>query len=223
MNLLVEQRLSSIPSSSKSQTPSSPLSDQNDMNNSSSTATAAAAASSLVLKIKRQAAREQQHGSDSSSTSSRMAEDDGEQEEDTADTSNHSRSSSQMQRSTKRPNSNSTVRRPSSPAFNGKQASKRSVTIDNNNNDLPSHLEESSRTKRFKSNDSNVRTTYSLSRCRSDVKKRFLASVCFMKQSSSSKVDASVETVSVGLATEPDHLGPCEPVCYISFNLISSR
>ena len=44
-----------------------------------------------------------------------------------------------------------------------------------------------------------------------------------MKQSSSSKVDASVETVSVGLATEPDHLGPCEPVRYISFNLISSR
>jgi len=30
-------------------------------------------------------------------------------------------------------------------------------------------------------------------------------------------VDASVETVSIGLATEPDQLGPCEPVCLLFF------
>lgn len=46
---------------------------------------------------------------------------------------------------------------------------------------------------------------------------------CFLKN----KVDACVETVSIGLATEPDQLGPCEPVCrhhrrrLISINPIS--
>jgi hypothetical protein len=49
----------------------------------------------------------------------------------------------------------------------------------------------------------------------------FCFSFCFLKQSSTTKVDASVETVSIGLATEPDQLGPCEPVCLFSFNLIS--
>ncbi|UJR22784.1 hypothetical protein I4U23_025816 [Adineta vaga] len=86
----------------------------------------------------------------------------------------------------KRPIPNSTTRRPSSPAFNGKQqVTKRSMTIDNNNNDLTPNLDDSSLTKRFKQDDLN--------------------------QSSSTKVDASVETVSIGLATEPDQLGPCEP------------
>ncbi len=45
-------------------------------------------------------------------------------------------------------------------------------------------------------------------------KKRYFF-FCFLKQSSSTKVDASVETVSIGLATEPDQLGPCEPVCFL--------
>lgn len=37
--------------------------------------------------------------------------------------------------------------------------------------------------------------------------------VClFVFQSNTKKVDACVETVSIGLATEPDQLGPCEPV-----------
>ena len=49
----------------------------------------------------------------------------------------------------------------------------------------------------------------------------YISFVCFIMQSSSTKVDACVETVSVGLATEPDHLGPCEPVCCFSLNPIS--
>ncbi|CAF4732852.1 unnamed protein product, partial [Rotaria socialis] len=86
----------------------------------------------------------------------------------------------------KRPSTNQTIRRPSSPAFNGKQQStKRSVTIDNNNNDLNPNIDDMSSKKRFKQDDLN--------------------------QSSTTKVDASVETVSIGLATEPDQLGPCEP------------
>lgn len=49
-------------------------------------------------------------------------------------------------------------RRSSSPAFNGKQqATKRSVNIDNNNNDLSSQPDENSMTKRFKSDEFNVR------------------------------------------------------------------
>lgn len=80
-------------------------------------------------------------------------------------------------------------RRPSSPAFNGKkqqqQSTKRSAIIDNNNNDLTSNIDENSTTKRFKQDDLN--------------------------HSSTTKVDASVETISIGLATEPDQLGPCEP------------
>jgi hypothetical protein len=52
---------------------------------------------------------------------------------------------------------NASTRRPSSPAFNGKQqTTKRSVTIDNNNNDLPSHVDEISATKRFKSDNCHV-------------------------------------------------------------------
>jgi hypothetical protein len=53
-------------------------------------------------------------------------------------------------------------------------------------------------------------------------KKRYFYFFCFLKHSSSTKVDASVETVSIGLATEPDQLGPCEPVCrfFCSLNLI---
>jgi hypothetical protein len=49
------------------------------------------------------------------------------------------------------------------------------------------------------------------------IKKKRYFFFCFLKQSSSTKVDASVETVSIGLATEPDQLGPCEPVCLLFF------
>ena len=49
-------------------------------------------------------------------------------------------------------------RRSSSPAFNGKQqTSKRSVNTDNNNNDLSSQPDENAMTKRFKSDEFNVR------------------------------------------------------------------
>ena len=57
----------------------------------------------------------------------------------------------------KRPIPNSTTRRPSSPAFNGKQqVTKRSMTIDNNNNDLTPNLDDSLSMKRFKQDDLNV-------------------------------------------------------------------
>ncbi len=72
----------------------------------------------------------------------------------------NSRSSTNIQRlkRTSIPNT-ITTRRPSSPVFNGKQqqqATKRSVTIDNNNNDLTSNIDDISSTKRFKRDDSNV-------------------------------------------------------------------
>ena len=50
-------------------------------------------------------------------------------------------------------------------------------------------------------------------RRRRERKKRKLFLLFFFKHSSTTKVDASVETTSIGLATEPDQLGPCEPVC----------
>ena len=55
-------------------------------------------------------------------------------------------------------NNTTPTRRPSSPAFNGKQqqATKRSVTIDNNNNDLTPNVDDISSTKRFKRDDLNV-------------------------------------------------------------------
>ena len=57
----------------------------------------------------------------------------------------------------KGPIPNSTTRRPSSPAFNGKQqVTKRSMTIDNNNNDLTPNLDDSLSMKRFKQDDLNV-------------------------------------------------------------------
>jgi len=178
MNLLIEQRPTTLTSSkSQSQSPSPPpshqqqseLSNENDMNNSSSS-------SSLVLKIKRHSTKQQQQQqqtNDIHSNSSHMSEED-----------NHS----PVPR-LKRTSISNTIatRRPSSPAFNGKQqqnTAKRSITTDNNNNDLTSNVDEISSTKRFKREDLNH---------------------------SSSKVDACVETVSVGLATEPDQLGPCEP------------
>ena len=110
------------------------------MNNSSSS-------SPLVLKIKRQTTKQQTHN-DFNSDSSHMSEED-----------NNSRSTTNIQRlkRTSIPNTIAT-RRPSSPAFNGKQqqATKRSVTIDNNNNDLTSNIDDISSTKRFKQDDLNV-------------------------------------------------------------------
>ena len=99
-------------------------------------------------------------------------------------------------------------RRSSSPAFNGKQqTSKRSANIDNNNNDLTSQPDENAVTKRFKSDEFNVRVGSVIF---------FIIFFIFLVFQSSShptkKADASVETVSIGLATEPDQLGPCEPV-----------
>ncbi|CAF0721418.1 unnamed protein product [Rotaria sp. Silwood1] len=175
MNLLIEQRPTTITSSKSQQHQQSQISNENDMNNSSSS-------SPLVLKIKRHTTKQQQQQNNSISTSSHMLEDD-----------NNSRSTTNNQRFKRTSITNTTAtRRPSSPAFNGKQqqqqqqqATKRSVTIDNNNNDLTGNIDDISLTKRFKRDDSN--------------------------HLSSSKVDACVETVSIGLATEPDHLGPCEP------------
>ncbi len=57
--------------------------------------------------------------------------------------------------------SNSSTRRPSSPAFNGKQQStKRSIVIDNNNNDLTPNIDENSSIKRFKQDDLNVSKSF---------------------------------------------------------------
>ena len=106
----------------------------NDVNNSFST-------SSLVLKIKRQ---KHEHQLDRTSF---MAHEDQHQ-----------------QQRLKRTNPISSIRRPSSPAFNGKQqqqqqqsTTKRSVIIDNNNNNLTSNSDENSSTiKRFKQDHFNV-------------------------------------------------------------------
>ena len=148
MNLLIEQRPTTLTSSkSQSQSPSPPpshqqqseLSNENDMNNSSSS-------SSLVLKIKRHSTKQQQQQTnDIHSNSSHMSEED-----------NHS----PVPR-LKRTSISNTIatRRPSSPAFNGKQqqnTAKRSITTDNNNNDLTSNVDEISSTKRFKREDLNV-------------------------------------------------------------------
>lgn len=149
MNLLIEQRPTTLTSSkSQSQSPSPPpshqqqseLSNENDMNNSSSS-------SSLVLKIKRHSTKQQQQQqtNDIHSNSSHMSEED-----------NHS----PVPR-LKRTSISNTIatRRPSSPAFNGKQqqnTAKRSITTDNNNNDLTSNVDEISSTKRFKREDLNV-------------------------------------------------------------------
>jgi len=134
MNLLIEQRPTTI--SSKLQQQQSQLSSQNDVNNSLSS-------SPLILKIKRQTTKQQ---IDLSSISLPMTNED----------KTNSRVTMNNQR-LKRPNSNSTTRRPSSPAFNGKQqATKRSMTIDNNNNDLTPNIDDSSSKKRFKQDDLNV-------------------------------------------------------------------
>ena len=88
--------------------------------------------SPLVLKIKRQ------KNVQDTSISSPMANEDNNQ---------------RLKRSTP----NSSTRRPSSPAFNGKQQlTKRSVIIDNNNNNLTPNIDENSSTKRFKQEDLNV-------------------------------------------------------------------
>ncbi|CAM2710265.1 unnamed protein product [Rotaria socialis] len=164
MNLLIEQRPTAITSNIQQQ-----LSNQNVVNNSLSS-------TPLILKIKRQTTKQQSNHT--SSTALSMANDDN-------NNNDNSRLTTHNQR-LKRPSTNQTIRRPSSPAFNGKQQStKRSVTIDNNNNDLNPNIDDMSSKKRFKQDDLN--------------------------QSSTTKVDASVETVSIGLATEPDQLGPCEP------------
>ncbi|CAF0815063.1 unnamed protein product [Adineta ricciae] len=176
MNLLIEQR-STILTSSKSQQQSQ-ISNENEMNNSSSPS------SPLVLKIKRHTAKHQQPH-DFNSPSSHMSEE---------DNNSHSITTNiQRLKRTSLSNNTTPTRRPSSPAFNGKQqqATKRSVTIDNNNNDLTPNIDDISSTKRFKRDDLN--------------------------SSSSAKVDACVETVSVGLATEPDHLGPCVLVVNVTW------
>jgi hypothetical protein len=134
MNLLIEQRPTTI--SSKLQQQQSQLSSQNDVNNSLSS-------SPLILKIKRQTSKQQ---IDLNSISLPMTNED----------KTNSRVTMNNQR-LKRPNSNSTTRRPSSPAFNGKQqATKRSMTIDNNNNDLTPNIDDSSSKKRFKQDNLNV-------------------------------------------------------------------
>ncbi|CAF0959709.1 unnamed protein product [Rotaria sordida] len=163
MNLLIEQR-PTITSKIQQQ------SNSNDVNNNLSSSSS----SSLILKIKRQTTKQQ---TNLNLISSSMANDD--------NNNTNSRSTIHNQR-LKRPITNQTARRSSSPAFNSKQqATKRSVTIDNNNNDLNPNIDDISSKKRFKQDDLN--------------------------QPSATKVDASVETVSIGLATEPDQLGPCEP------------
>jgi len=138
MNVLIEQRPTII-TSSKSQQQQSQISNENDMNNSSSSS------SPLVLKIKRHSTKQQQHR-DLNSNSSHMSEED-----------NNSRSTNNTPR-LKRTSISNTIatRRPSSPAFNGKQPNKRSVTIDSNNNDLTSNIDDISSTKRFKRDDLNV-------------------------------------------------------------------
>ncbi|CAF1597614.1 unnamed protein product [Rotaria sp. Silwood1] len=141
--------------------------------------------SPLILKIKRQTTKQQINHS---STSLSMANDDTKNNNSrlTTTTTTHNQR-------LKRPITNQTTRRSSSPAFNSKQqqqqqATKRSVTIDNNNNDLNPNIDDLSSKKRFKQDDLNQSST-----------------------TTTTKVDASVETVSIGLATEPDQLGPCEP------------
>lgn len=142
MNLLIEQRPTTITSSkSQQQQPQTSISNENDMNNSSSS-------SPLVVKIKRNSTKQPQD--DIHSNSSDMSEE-----------NNHSHSTTNTPRlkRTSIPNTIAT-RRPSSPAFNGKQqqspSTKRSVTIDSNNNDLTTNIDEISSTKRFKRDDLNV-------------------------------------------------------------------
>jgi hypothetical protein len=136
MNLLIEQRPTRITSSKLLQ-----QQHENDVNNSLSS-------SSLILKIKRQTTKQQ---TDLNSIPLAMVN-----EDNNNNNNNNSRSQTTNQR-LKRPIPNSSTRRPSSPAFNGKQqVTKRSVTIDNNNNDLSSNIDENLSTKRFKQDDLNV-------------------------------------------------------------------
>ena len=137
---------------------SSKLQDQssNDVNNPFAT-------SSLVVKIKRQKNERNSLGLSS------MAHED-----------NH------QQQRLKRPNPISSTRRPSSPAFNGKQKSnKRSVIIDNNNNDLTSNLDENSSIKRFKQDHFNVSKTrclFTFHRCVDDdeMRRKNMLYFCFL-------------------------------------------
>lgn len=197
MNLLLEQRPTTVKSSKSQPISSALLAEQNndyDLNSSSSSSSTSLS-SSLVLKLKRQTTTTT---TTTTSQASRMTGEDDEEHDDQQQTRStrmkqrshpSSSSSSSSSTTTTTTMATTTTRRPSSPAFNGKQqqqtSNKRSVNIDNNNNDLSSHLDEISSSKRFKPDQNHA--------------------------SSSNKVDASVETVSVGLATEPDHLGPCEP------------
>lgn len=141
MNLLIEQRSTSITSQLQ---PSSSLTSHYDMNNSSS--------SSLVLKLKRPPTHQQQENEPHATS---MANEDASRSTPTTN--------SRLKRAIATPSLTATAgtRRASSPAFNGKQqASKRSVTIDNNNNDLTNnHLDENSATKRFKTNEFHVNFT----------------------------------------------------------------
>ena len=141
MNLLIEQRPTTITSNLQPQSHVS--STQNEVNASSSP---------LVLKLKRHTANQQENdlrSTSSSSSSSAMDNDD--------DSHSHARSTPTNQR-LKRITTTTATRRSTSPAFNGKQqASKRSVTIDSNNNDLTAQTDEiSASSKRFKSDEFNV-------------------------------------------------------------------
>ena len=143
MNVLIEQRPTIItPSKSQQQ---SQISNENDMNNSSSSS------SPLVVKIKRHSTKQQ--SSDRNSNSSQMSED---------DTNHHFSFETRPHVFFFRTSisNNIVTRRPSSPAFNGKQPTKRSVTIDSNNNDLTSNMDEISSTKRFKREDLNVSSAF---------------------------------------------------------------
>jgi hypothetical protein len=106
---------------------------QHDMNENSS---------ALILKLKRQQTSKQQENQPQLGN---MANED--------QTLNANRTNNgRLKRNVANPS-----RRPSSPAFNGKQAAnKRSVIIDNNNNDLSNNSDESSATKRFKCDETNV-------------------------------------------------------------------
>ena len=144
MNLLIEQRPTTITSNLQPQSHVS--STQNEVNTSSSP---------LVLKLKRHTTNNQQENDLRSTSTSSMADD---------ESHLHARSTPTNQRlkriTTTTTNSTTTAtRRSTSPAFNGKQqASKRSVTtIDSNNNDLTAQTDDiSASSKRFKSNEFNV-------------------------------------------------------------------
>ena len=138
MNLLIEQRPTTITSQVEQQ-----LSNQDDVNNSSS---------SLILKIKRQTIKQQ---TDFNSTSLSMANED----------NINSRITLNNQHS-KRSILNPTICQSSSPTFNDEEQAKiRSITIDKNNNDLNSNINNISSKKRFKQDNLTVSEIIFLFNC----------------------------------------------------------